>query len=246
MISQVAYLFLAHGSRDLRTITALQQLAKACQKRLPDTATPIGTAYLELSELPIADQLVLFANQSLQQGYQRIKILPLFLAPGIHVLTDLPIAIAMAQTQLVDRCQLQLLTYVGTNIGIEKVLRYHSQHLPSTRILLAHGSQQAAAHQFLTTLAANLQVEAAYWSVAPQLPTVVARLAAQQHTTIGILPYFLFPGRISTAITVVINELQSLFPDLQFRFPQGELETSLLYMDPQLIDLLVSMIIDSP
>ncbi len=246
MTSQVAYLFLAHGSRDLRTTKALQQLAAACRKRLPNTSTPIGTAYLELSELPIADQIVLFANQSLQQGYQSIKILPLFLAPGMHVLTDLPIAIKMAQTQLVDRCQLQLLTHVGAHIGIEKILQYHSQHLPSPQILLAHGSKQAPAQQFLTTLAANLQAETAYWSIAPQLATVVAKLAAQQHPAIGILPYFLFPGHISTAITVVINELQSLFPDMQFRFPQGELETSLLCTDLQLIDLLVSMLLDSP
>jgi sirohydrochlorin cobaltochelatase len=245
MIKDTAYLFLAHGSRDLRTVDAMNQLASICSKKLPNTSTMVHTAYLELAELPIVDQIILFANQALQQGYQKIKILPLFLAPGIHVLADLPAAVNDAQSQLSDRCQLKLMTYLGASPGMIEILKYHSQQLPFPQIFLAHGSKQSAASDFLATMANTLQAMPAYWSVDPQLSGQVAQLAIHQPAEIGILPYFLFPGRISTAMTAAINELQSLFPDIQFRFGGGELETSLLGTDPRLIDLLVQTLLDS-
>jgi sirohydrochlorin cobaltochelatase len=245
MIKDTAYLFLAHGSRDLRTVDAMNQLASICSEKLPNTSTMVDTAYLELAELPIVDQIILFANQALQQGYQKIKILPLFLAPGIHVLEDLPAAVHDAQSQLSDRCQLELMTYLGASPGMIEILQYHSQELPFPQIFLAHGSKQATASHFLANMANTLQAMPAYWSVNPQLSVQVAQLAIHQPTEIGILPYFLFPGRISSAMTAAINELQSLFPDIQFRFGRGELETSLLCTDPRLIDLLVQMLLDS-
>ncbi len=245
--SSTAYLLLAHGSRDARSAAALNQLTNACGAKLKlfNTATLIGTAYLELAELPIVEQLVLFANQAIQQNCQRVRVLPLFLAPGVHVLEDLPKAIYQAQIQLSDRSQLELLTYLGANAELRKILQYQSQQLPAHQIFLAHGSPQAAAQKFLLTIAASLPATPAYWSVNPHLPEQVGNLAAQDPTEIGILPYFLFPGRISAAISVVINELQSLFPDIRFRFTQGELEASLLYRDPQLIDLLVQVLLNT-
>ncbi len=200
-------------------------------------------ACLELSELPIVEQLMVFAHQAIQQDCRRVRVLPLFLAPGVHVLEDLPQAIHQAQTQLSDHCELELLPYLGASADLLKILHDQSQQLPVHQILLAHGSQQAAAQDFLASLVRDLHVTPAYWSASPHLPEQVSTLAALKTTEIGILPYFLFPGRISAAITVALNELQSLFPELQFRFPQGELETSLLCQNPQLIDLLVQMLL---
>ncbi len=247
ILSSTAYLLLAHGSRDARTTTALNQLTNVCSAKLKllNTATLIGTAYLELAELPIVEQLVLFANQAIQQNCQRVRVLPLFLAPGVHVLEDLPKAIHQAQTQLSDRSQLELLPYLGASAELLKILQHHSQQLPAHQIFLAHGSQQASAQELLLTIAASLNATPAYWSVQPHLPEQVSKLAAHHLSEIGILPYFLFPGRISAAISGVINELQSLFPDIQFRFTQGELEASLLYRDPQLTDLLVQMLLNT-
>jgi sirohydrochlorin cobaltochelatase len=242
----IACLFLAHGSRDPRTTKALNQLVQDCQNKLPKTVQLVGTAYLELAELPIVDQIILFANQAKQQNCQQVKILPLFLAPGVHVLDDLPVAVNTAQISLADRCHLELLTYLGAHPGLIKVLQYHRQQLPAPQILLAHGSQQLAAQQFLTNLATNLEALPAYWSGFPQLSDQIAIIATAQPTTIGIVPYFLFPGRISTALTLAVNELQSLFPNIQLQFRQGDLESSLLHRDPQLVDLLVTMILESP
>jgi sirohydrochlorin cobaltochelatase len=241
MTSLTAYLFLAHGSRDLRTTTALQQLVQAGQALLSPQARLLGTAYLELADRPITEQIMLFAQQAVHHNCQRIKILPLFLAPGTHVLDDLPIAIQQAQKQLADRCQLELLTYLGAHVDMIQILQQQRQQLPATSIFLAHGSSQIAAQDFLTAVANHLQLAPAYWSGTPQLAEQITQLAAHHPTEIGILPYFLFPGRISTALGQVINELQSLFPDIQFRFTQKELEPSLLGANPQLIDLLVTM-----
>jgi sirohydrochlorin cobaltochelatase len=244
-LSSTAYLLLAHGSRDPRTTTAFTRLTNDCTARLKQLHPEIllGMAYLELAELPIVEQLVLFAHQAIQQGCRRVRVLPLFLAPGVHVLEDLPQAIHQAQTELSDRSQLELLPYLGANADLLKILKNQSQQLPKNQILLAHGSQQVPAQKFLASLAMDLNATPAYWSVNPHLPEQVSKLAAEKTTEIGILPYFLFPGRISAAITVTINELQSLFPDIQFRFTQGDLEKSLLCQNPQLVDLLIQLLL---
>lgn len=244
-MSSIAYLLLAHGSRDLRTTTAFTRLTNNCTAILKRLHPEIylGMAYLELAELPIVEQLMLFGHQAIQQGCGRVKVLPLFLAPGVHVLDDLPQAIAQAQTELSDQCQLELLPYLGASIDLLKILHYQSRQLPAQQIFLAHGSRRLAAQQFWTDLVSTLHVTPAYWSVSPQLLEQVSKLAASGTTEIGILPYFLFPGRISAALTVTINELQSLFPNIQFHFPQGDLEKSLLYQNPQLVDLLVQLLL---
>jgi sirohydrochlorin cobaltochelatase len=244
-LSSTAYLLLAHGSRDPRTTTSFTRLTHDCAAKLKRLQPEImlGTAYLELAELPIVEQLVLFANQAIQQGCRRVRVLPLFLAPGVHILNDLPQAIHQAQTELSDRCQLELLSYLGASTGLLKILHDQSQQLPTQQILLAHGSQQAAAREFLASLMHNLHMTPAYWSTQPYLPEQVHKLVASETTEIGILPYFLFPGRISAAITVTINELQSLFPNIQFRFTQGDLEKSLLCQNPQLVDLLIQLLL---
>jgi sirohydrochlorin ferrochelatase len=197
----------------------------------------LGTAYLELADLPIVDRIYLFAHQAMQQGYQRVKILPLFLTPGVHVTSDLPAVVATAQARLSSRCELELLTYLGASAGIFQILQDYYQQLPTPQIFLAHGSRQPAAEQFLDTLAAQLATTPVYWIYQPQLLEHVKKLAAQQPSAIGILPYFLFPGRTSTAITAAINELQSLFPGIQFQ------STALLGTDPRLVDLLVELLL---
>jgi sirohydrochlorin cobaltochelatase len=248
LASSPAYLLIAHGSRDLRTTQALQRLTAACAAKLQtklelaDDSLFLGTAYLELSALPIVEQIVVFAERAAQHNYLQVKILPLFLAPGVHVLTDLPQAIEQAQDQLAGRCQLELLTYLGGQASLQSILQQHRQQLPVPQILLAHGSPQATAQEFLTTLTTRLHTIPAYWSVNPSLAEQVSQLVAYHHTEIGILPYFLFPGRISAALTATVNELQSLFPDVQFKFSRGGLETSLLDTDPQIIDLVVQVL----
>ena len=142
-----AYLLLAHGSRDPRTMASFTQLTNDCSTQLKRLYPEIllGMACLELSELPIVEQLMVFAHQAIQQDCRRVRVLPLFLAPGVHVLEDLPQAIHQAQSQLSDRCELDLLPYLGASADLLKILHDQSQQLPVHQILLAHGSQQAAA-----------------------------------------------------------------------------------------------------
>lgn len=237
MIDSAAFLLLTHGSRDVRTTVAFSELAAACSAHLAANYTLLDTAYLELAERPIVDQIYLFAMQARAQGYQRVKILPLFLTPGVHVTVDLPAAIAATQAKLADRCQLELLTYLGASAGILRILQDYHQQLPTPQIFLAHGSRQPAAGLFLTRMAAQLSATPAYWSHPPHLQEQVTKLAAQQPAAIGILPYFLFPGRTSSAISAAINELQSLFPSIQFK------STALLGTDPRLIELLAELLL---
>ncbi len=84
-------------------------------------------------------------------------------------------------------------------------------------ILLAHGSKYHHAHQPIKTLAQQINAIPAYWAVSPSLETRVEMLVAQGYKTIGILPYFLFPGGITDAITKQINNLQQQLTDVQFK-----------------------------
>lgn len=84
-------------------------------------------------------------------------------------------------------------------------------------ILLAHGSKYHHAHQPIKTLAQQINAIPAYWAVSPSLETRVEMLVAQGYKTIGILPYFLFPGGITDAIAKQINNLQQQFPHVKFK-----------------------------
>jgi len=84
-------------------------------------------------------------------------------------------------------------------------------------ILLAHGSKYHHAHQPIKTLAQQINAIPAYWAVSPSLETRVEMLVAQGYKTIGILPYFLFPGGITDAIARQINNLQQQLTHVQFK-----------------------------
>ena len=121
MISSAAYLLVFHGSRDVRTQAAaseLKQLLTAkCQsinmlaqrnhakEDLTFFASELAAnsslksvplidiAALELATIPLRSSLVNFAHKASQQGITQIKVLPLFLTPGVHVQQDIPAVI---------------------------------------------------------------------------------------------------------------------------------------------------------
>jgi sirohydrochlorin cobaltochelatase len=218
----IAHLLVAHGSRDPQFAQTVDALAE----NLGGPGVLVGTAYLELAPTSLESQITVFAHQT---SCTELRILPLFLAPGVHSLIDLPSAVAAAQAELGSSCNLVLLNPVGTEMA--KILHPLRKNLPPDTILLAHGSRKAGS--FLIDLAAELQATNAYWAICPDtdpeatLVNQVTRLAGS--TEIGILLYFLFPGKTSTAIEAAISELKLRFPHSQIR------STSLLGDDPQVI-----------
>jgi sirohydrochlorin cobaltochelatase len=208
----LAYLLVVHGSRDPQYGVSLTKLVADCRHKFP-AGTLLSAAYLELSESDLATQVAAFAHQALAQGCQELRVLPLFLAPGVHASQDVPAA--LAATSLPLGCHLKLLEPIGHSMAA--VLQDIRSTLPPQTILLVHGSRSSS--QFLPELAAAIDCHLAYWAIptaqAPSFADCATALA--DFPAVGILLYFLFPGKITTAITEHTNELRLRFPHVQWQ-----------------------------
>jgi sirohydrochlorin ferrochelatase len=188
--------------------------AYAKMSTFEEVCTPIvRTAALELTTIPLHQKLVDLARFSLDRGCSTIRILPLFLTPGVHVKEDIPAQVALAQ-KISDRSvKFEILPYLGSYRGLVDLLRKQFAEFPNReRILMAHGSRYPEADRFYRDLAENLQATLAYWSIEPSLSDRVRLLVEAGKSEIVILPYFLFPGRISQAIVDRVGELSQNFP----------------------------------
>jgi sirohydrochlorin cobaltochelatase len=209
-----AYLLVVHGSRDPDYATALADLAARCRQQLIP-GSRLGVACLELAAVDLPTQIRQFTAEALAANLHEIKVLPLFLAPGVHSTEDIPQAIESVRSTLSASCQLTLLDAIGHDML--EVLQSIRPQLPSTSILLVHGSRNPGA--FLSDLARALELELVAWAIptpgAQRFTDWVATYPSGQ--PVGILLYFLFPGKITTAITKSINELRSRFPAVEWQ-----------------------------
>ncbi|MEA5549859.1 sirohydrochlorin chelatase [Anabaena cylindrica UHCC 0172] len=216
-----AYLLLSHGSRDPRPEIAMRQLAKLLSQKLPNGENLVGIATLELNIQPLHQQIQQFAETALAWGCKCLKILPLFLVPGVHVMTDIPAEIALAQKALGQDMIIDLKPYLGNHPDLGKLLTQAIATIKvEAAILLAHGSRRAGSQQPVETLAKSLGAVAAYWSIAPSLESRVKELVAAGYQQIAIYPYFLFTGGITDAIARAVEELKLQFPGVTLKLAQ--------------------------
>jgi sirohydrochlorin cobaltochelatase len=221
-----AYLLVSHGSRDPRPQLAVdrlaQQLTSQLQQFLPITAPVIvATAQLELAEQPLHCQICDLADNCRKQGIDRLIILPLFLLPGVHVMDDIPAEVAIAQQELGTPIEITVAPFLGNAPNLAEAFARNRFDLPASTTILGHGSRRAGGNTPIERLAADLELEIAYWSIAPSLTDRVTALVATGATEIGILPYFLFAGGITDAIAEMVTNLADRFP--QVKFTLGEL-----------------------
>ncbi len=181
----------------------------------------IEIAALELADKSLSQSLIDFAQKANLQGFKRIKILPLFLAPGSHVQSDIPAEIALAIKQLDNQVSIELSPYLGKYSGIVALLTNQFEELSSkTRILIAHGSKLLAAEEYYQNLSKQLHAEVAYWSTFPKFTQEIKAQILSGSQKIAILPYFLFPGKITEAIATKIDELQQEYPHVELLLGQ--------------------------
>jgi sirohydrochlorin cobaltochelatase len=213
-----AYLLVFHGSRDPRPDMAMHQLARLVCEQLPENQQMVGVAALELSSQPLNAQIRQFAQTALASGYSRVKIVPLFLLPGVHVMADIPAEVALAQEAIGEDFIIDLLPYLGTHPGLGKLLTQPLVNIKAkASILLAHGSRRPGSHQQLTATAESLGAVIAFWALPPSLESQVKELVAAGYREIAILSYFLFAGGITDAIAKSVEELKLQFPAVTFR-----------------------------
>lgn len=226
------YLLVSHGSRDTRPQIAMEELARNLVEKLEvysnrdaigvQSSTKcdylIGTAYLELHPQPLHEQIVDFSQKVIASGCDCLKILPLFLLQGVHVTEDIPQEVELAKLTLGEDISIELQPYLGSYLGLQRLLAKKMTDMSvDARIIVAHGSRRVEANTSIETMAISLNAVAAYWAVSPSLKDIVAQLVADGKKKIGILPYFLFSGGITDAITQSIQDLKLQFPGASFQ-----------------------------
>ncbi|MBN3881014.1 MULTISPECIES: sirohydrochlorin chelatase [unclassified Nostoc] len=220
-----AYLLLSHGSRDRRPEIAMQQLASLiCQKLSSEHL--VGIAALEMSPQPLHEQIQQFAKNAFgdcphSQNENRLKIVPLFLLPGVHVMTDIPAEVALAQQATGQDTIVELQPYLGSHPNLEKLLAKQIAAIKAeVWILLAHGSRRPGSQKTVEAMAASLGAVTAYWAGPPSLESRVKELVIAGYREIAILPYFLFAGGITDAIATSIEDLKLQFSAVNFQLAE--------------------------
>ncbi|MFH7245602.1 MAG: sirohydrochlorin chelatase [Spirulina sp.] len=195
----------------------------------------IGTACLETGAMPLHQQLVNFGQRVAQAGVIDVRIVPIFLLRGVHVLRDLPAEVQLAQ-QLLPGLTLSLTTHLGDHPGLRSLVKDRLQTTTAdTWLLLAHGSRRPEGNRAIQALAQSLGGTTAYWAVPPHLDTQIIHLIQQGVHRLAILPYFLFTGSTTDAITQRTEEMAERFPSLGIHLlpPLGP--------SPQLAQLVVDL-----
>ncbi|MTJ07162.1 sirohydrochlorin chelatase [Anabaena sp. UHCC 0204] len=218
MQSNTAYLLVSHGSRDPRPDMAMEQLARLLSEILPQGENFVGVATLEANIQPLHLQIKDFTDRVQAFGCKRVQIIPLFLLPGFHVMTDIPAEIAIAQEVIGAGMIMELRPYIGSYPGLGKfVARMMMTVKADVSIILAHGSRRAGSHAPVESIAASVGAVTAYWSVPPSLEIRVQELIAAGDQEIAIFPYFLFTGGITDAIALAVETLKLQFPSVSFQ-----------------------------
>lgn len=206
------------GLTDVGDLPAAQKARLSPLVREVVPSPIVGTAYLELTPLPLHQQLYEFCLRVKAAGVERVKVVPIFLLRGVHVTADIPAEVALAKEKLEGRVQVDLCAHLGSHPHLAHLLKARMADAASEQcLLLAHGSRQPEGNYAVETLAETLGASVAFWSVPPTLETQVVQLMQTGCQRLTILPYFLFTGGITDAITRVTEELAERFPRINFR-----------------------------
>lgn len=243
MISSPAYLLVFHGSRDHKAQNAAFDLVRQLSVKFkskhiltqhnclesnylasPTKTTSINSlvdyplieiAALELGSVSLREKLVVFALKASEEGYRKVKVLPLFLSPGVHVQEDIPTEVTAAIQTINNKVTVELSPYLGKYSGIVTLLsREFSELSAETRILIAHGSRLPQVDEYYQSLAHQLETKMAYWSMNPCLEEQIVKQIKLGKSKIAVVPYFLFPGKITKEIATQITQLQQAYPQV--------------------------------
>ncbi|AFZ47916.1 cobalamin (vitamin B12) biosynthesis CbiX protein [Cyanobacterium stanieri PCC 7202] len=218
MNNDTGYLLVVHGSRNPQYKIYLDRLADLIREKLKTLGVNgyLDTAYLELSSQSLAQKITDFAHFCHRQSYKQIKILPLFLFSGTHVMDDIPEqgAIALKNIAYVG-IDIKILPHLGSEGSLLGLLQEKYQKYPHhQRILIAHGTRLKEGQAEASLLAKNSSATLTFWSMNPFYDQVITNLVTLGAKKIVMLPYFLFPGKITRAIAFRIEEIKTEYNDL--------------------------------
>jgi sirohydrochlorin ferrochelatase len=129
---------------------------------------------------------------------------------------DIPAEVEQARQEL-PGLTLDVTPHLGSHPGLKGLLRAKLSATTSEAIiLLAHGSRRPKGTDAVSALARALGGEAAFWAVAPSLESQVIHYMQTGVQRLAILPYFLFAGAITDAVTHLTEDLAERFPSISF------------------------------
>ena len=208
-----------HASRQDRVLGAVMATARtSIPARLPQDRFIVGTAVLDFGLLPLHQQICEFGRRLSSAGVERLRLVPLFLLQGKHVMQDIPHEVELARNQLAGMIDLQMGQHIGGSQRMPDLIANRFFHSPKVgRLLVAHGSRRAKGNRAVEALAKSLGMAAAYWTRESDIENQIIQLMQQGCGTLTIFPYFLFAGGITDAVAHLTEELAERFPRTQFR-----------------------------
>lgn len=183
---------------------------------LTDRGCPlVETGVLELASIPLHQQIKQFAVEARRAGCERVKVLPLFLLPGVHVRGDICAEVEQAQAIIGDTIIIEQLPYLGSNADLMQLWISRLRGKANARILFSHGTKRVGGNERVEQTAAELEAITAYLSVSPFLEEKLESLIISGQRTVAIQPYLLFEGRVMEAMELEVMRLQTRFPQVQ-------------------------------
>ena len=195
---------------------SLTSIATTASMVLTNMGCPlVETGTLELASLPLHQQIQRFAAEALQAGYKQVKVLPLFLLPGIHVTEDIYAEIEQARAVVGNAIAIEQLSYLGSNDDLTQLWASRLRGEADAKILFSHGTKRGRGNERVEQTAETLRAMTAYLSMPPCLEEKLEILIMSERRNIIIQPYLLFEGRIMEEMELEVMRLQTKFPQLQ-------------------------------
>ncbi|MEM7796109.1 MAG: CbiX/SirB N-terminal domain-containing protein [Cyanobacteria bacterium P01_C01_bin.118] len=186
--------------------------------QLPRERVIVGTAVLDFALLPLHEQICEFGRRLSSAGVERLRLIPLFLLRGKHVMEDIPHEVSLARRQLQGVIDLEIEEPIGSGQNMPRLITSRFSHSPGRgRLLIAHGSRRPKGNRAVDILAKSLGTEVAYWTVDSDIENQTIQLMQQGCSSLTIFPYFLFAGSITDEIAHLTEELAERFPRTKFR-----------------------------
>jgi sirohydrochlorin cobaltochelatase len=112
-----------HGARNPEYIEPFKRIRAVVAGK--DPATPVEIGFLELTQPPLEASIECLVSR----GVRQIRIVPIFFAPGRHVLKDLPMLLGNAMDRF-PGVEFEVSSCVGEVDGVIEAMAAHAISTP--------------------------------------------------------------------------------------------------------------------
>lgn len=215
-----AVLFVGHGTRDLEGVAESATLMAMQRERMERLVPVVETAYLELNSPTIPEGI----GRCIGRGATSILLVPLLLFSAGHHKHDIPAIVRHAQSELqASDCSVTIAPPLGMNhLLLDVVLDRILEAKPggdgkSAVVLVSRGNRDEMAANEFERVAARVKDKSAFYKGIESCTAAVMtgkgrtledaldEAVGQNATSILVVPYLLFRGRVSQEMKARLN-----------------------------------------